>query len=153
MSDIEWHFLSFDELSTEQLFELLKARQQVFIIEQECIYPDIDDWDREAWHLMAYKGSELLASLRLLPPGLRYQEASIGRVLTTTAARGMGLGHQLLQQVLPQVRRLFPEAGLRISAQQHLENYYAGYGFETVSAPYDEDGIAHIEMLLPASRE
>jgi ElaA protein len=54
MSDIEWHFLSFDELSTEQLFELLKARQQVFIIEQECIYPDIDDWDREAWHLMAY---------------------------------------------------------------------------------------------------
>jgi ElaA protein len=88
-----------------------------------------------------------------LPPGLRYQEASIGRVLTTTAARGMGLGHQLLQQVLPQVRRLFPEAGLRISAQQHLENYYAGYGFETVSAPYDEDGIAHIEMLLPASRE
>lgn len=151
MSDCNWQLLAFDALSTAQLFTLMQARQQVFIIEQQCIYPDLDDWDRQAWHLLATdentQAPVLLAYLRLLPPGLRYAEASIGRVLTTQAARGLGLGHLLLQRILPEAERLYPGKGLRISAQQHLQGYYEAYGFETVSAPYDEDGIAHIEML------
>jgi len=152
---IEWQWLPFDDIPARDWYEVLRQRQQVFILEQTCLYPDIDGLDPHCHHLMAWRtvdGQRVLqASLRVLPPGLKYHEMSIGRVLTTQAARGTGIGRALLDHAMPLVDALYPRDACRIGAQAHLEKFYGGYGFVTVTEPYDEDGIMHIDMLRPAS--
>ena len=152
---IEWQWLPFDDIPARDWYEVLRQRQQVFILEQTCLYPDIDGLDPHCHHLMAWRtvdGQRVLqASLRVLPPGLKYDEMSIGRVLTTQAARGTGIGRALLDQAMPLVDALYPRHACRIGAQAHLEKFYGGFGFVTVTEPYDEDGIMHIDMLRPAS--
>ncbi|MDR7047908.1 ElaA protein [Duganella sp. 3397] len=152
---IEWQWLAFDEISRRDWYEVLRQRQQVFILEQTCLYPDIDGLDPHCHHLMAWRevdGQRVLqASLRVLPPGLKYHEMSIGRVLTTEAARGTGIGRALLDRAMPLADALHPGHACRIGAQAHLEKFYGGYGFVTVTEPYDEDGIMHIDMLRPAT--
>ena len=143
----QWQWSSFDQLSVADLYLVLQKRQEVFILEQTCFYPDLDDLDQDAWHLIGRREGKLVAYLRCLAPGAKYSEMSLGRVLTTMDARGGGTGRQLLEQGIAHAERQFPGQRIRIGAQQHLEAFYASFGFATVSAPYDEDGILHIDML------
>jgi ElaA protein len=151
---ITWQWNSFADLTAAQLYAMLALRQEVFVLEQACLYPDIDGLDTGAHHLLGWRKvdgrQELVAHLRCLAPGAKYDEMSIGRVVTSPAARGTGLGRELVAQGLDLARKLHPGHAIRIGAQAHLERFYAGFGFVTVSEPYDEDGILHIDMLLAA---
>lgn len=150
-----WHCLRYAELSRDDVYDLLRLRSEVFVVEQACAYLDPDGKDRDpgARHLLGRApGGELVACARLLPPGLGYDEASFGRVVTAPVARGLGLGHALVSQALQHVAALWPGHDIRIGAQAHLAGYYARHGFETCSDVYDEDGIPHVQMRRPASR-
>jgi ElaA protein len=148
---IEWQRSSFAELTPADLYELLAQRQQVFILEQTCLYPDMDGLDLEAHHLLGWRiengKRELAAYLRILGPGAKYTEMSIGRVLTTPAARGTGAGRELLARGIEYADHLHPGHRIKIGAQAYLEQFYQSFGFRTISEPYDEDGIMHIDML------
>ena len=148
---IEWQWCSFADLTGGELYEVLAQRQNVFILEQACLYPDIDGLDTAAHHLMGWRVDggrrELAAYLRILAPGAKYEQASIGRVLTTQASRGSGAGRELLRRGVELAGQLYPGHDIKIGAQQYLEAFYQGFGFRTISAPYDEDGIMHIDML------
>jgi ElaA protein len=148
---IEWQRSSFADLTPAQLYEVLARRQQVFILEQTCLYPDMDGLDLEAHHLLGWRiengKRELAAYLRILAPGAKYTEMSIGRVLTTPAARGSGAGRELLARGIEYAEHLHPGHRIKIGAQAYLEQFYQSFGFRTISEPYDEDGIKHIDML------
>lgn len=148
---IEWQWSSFEKLTRDTLFEIIKARQEVFIVEQNCAYQDVDDHDRVAWHLMGWLRSspdkKLAAYLRVVFPGEKYQEPSIGRVMTLPSFRKTGLGSALTQEAISRIGHIYPGTAIRISAQQYLERFYSKFEFETVGDPYDEDGIPHIEMV------
>jgi len=152
---LRWQWSRMEELTPAELYAALAARQQVFTVEQQCAFQDADGHDAYAWHLYAWTGepsaSVLAGYLRLLDPGRKYAEPSIGRVLTVPPCRGIGLGRTLMSEGLARTRRLYPGYSVRIGAQQRLEAFYASFGFRTVSAPYDEDGIPHIEMLIDAA--
>ncbi|UGQ46281.1 GNAT family N-acetyltransferase [Massilia endophytica] len=148
---IEWQWQDFGGIPGKDLYEVLRQRQQVFVLEQKCLYPDIDGYDLDAHHLMAWRTvdgqRQLAAYLRCLAPGAKYAEMSLGRVLTTEAARGSGIGRQLIAEGIRRAEALHPGHRFRIGAQQYLEKFYASFGFRTVSDPYDEDGIMHIDMV------
>jgi ElaA protein len=147
----EWQCSSFDELSNHELYAVLAARQDVFILEQQCFYADFDGLDLQAHHVLAWVSidgkRQLGAYLRVLAPGVKYTEMSLGRVLTTKAARGGGIGRELLAQGIAHAERLHPGHRIRIGAQRYLERFYQGFGFQTITEPYDEDGIMHVDML------
>lgn len=145
---IQWQLLPFAQLSTLQLYDLLKLRVDVFVVEQNCPYPELDGHDTKAevQHLLGYRNGQLVACSRLLPAGTTYENVSIGRVATLKSARGDGLGHQLLSQALIGCQQLWPGATIEIGAQQHLERFYQHHGFQTTSEMYLEDGIPHIDM-------
>lgn len=147
---ITWHSIPFSELSTHQLYQLLKLRVDVFVVEQTCPYPELDGKDTLAGveHLLGYSDEELVACARLLPPGTSYDNTSIGRVATKQSARGDGLGHQLIKEALTRCEVLWPNTAIDIGAQQHLENFYASHGFKTISDMYLEDDIPHVDMRL-----
>jgi len=147
---LTWRWCQFDELSVFELDAIYRARQQVFSIEQQCIYLDADGFDEASWHLAAWSTAHKLplAYARVVHPGLKYAEPSIGRVITTAAARGTGLGRELVARAVAHCSAAFPGQGIRISAQTRLERFYAEVGFVAVGAPYIEDGIPHTEMLL-----
>jgi len=149
-ASLTWRWCRFDELSVFELDAIYRARQQVFSIEQQCIYLDADGFDEASWHLAAWSMAHKLplAYARIVHPGLKYAEPSIGRVITTAAARGTGLGRELVVRAVAHCRAAFPGQGIRISAQTRLERFYAEVGFVAVGAPYIEDGIPHTEMLL-----
>ena len=145
---------NFDELSNEDLYEILQVRQEVFGVEQNCVYQDADDLDKNAWHLIARGDTNLgtrkiIGYLRIVYPSYKYAEPSIGRVLTVKEARGTGLGKALMAAALTKIEQEFPHQAVRISAQLYLERFYSEFGFEKVTEPYDEDGILHIEMVSP----
>lgn len=146
---LHWHCLRFEQLTTHQLYDLLKLRSDIFVVEQACVYPDLDDHDRdnEVYHLLGYQEGKLVAYLRLLRAGLTYEHASIGRVVTAQTVRRTGIGHTLLQQGLAHSQRLWPAAHIEIGAQAHLIDFYAQYGFQQQSPPYLEDGIPHVDMI------
>jgi ElaA protein len=146
---LRWRWCRFEALSLRELQFIYMARQQVFIIEQNCVYLDADGADETAHHLAAWaEDSPMpLAYARVSDPGVKYVEPSIGRVITTASARGTGLGRELLTVAVAQTVAAWPGLGIRISAQSHLEAFYQGFGFEIVSERYLEDGIPHTEML------
>lgn len=148
---ITWQWSPFTDLTRDDLYAIMQVRQDVFIVEQDCVYPDADGRDQDAWHLLGWRqqsaGRELVAYLRVLPPGTKYNEAAIGRLLTTAAVRGSGAGRELTAEGLRYTAHEFPDTDIRISAQLYLERFYRSFGFEAVTKPYDEDGIPHIEML------
>ncbi len=145
---LTWLESSFDGLSRPALYAILAARVEVFVVEQDCPYQDLDGLDASALHLWAADpAGRIAAYARILPPGLRFPEASIGRVLTSLALRRTGLGRELMERAVDLAGRRFPGSGLRISAQQYLQRFYTSLGFEFVRGPYPEDGIPHIEML------
>jgi ElaA protein len=151
MPQIEWQWKRFAELSPAETYALLAARAAVFVVEQNCAFQDLDGLDQAAWHLLAWAGSDsgrtLAGYLRLIEPGAKYAEPSIGRVLTAAAFRGTGLGRALMREGLARSAELYPGGAVRIGAQQRLERFYEELGFRTVSAPYNEDNIMHVEML------
>ncbi len=149
-----WQALPYRQLSRDQLYAILNARVAVFVVEQDCPYQDIDGMDAEAIHVLGPSpADQLLAYARILPPGKRFAEPSIGRVLTTAAGRGRGLGRTLMERSLRAAEQHFPGQAIRISAQQYLESFYVSLGFETVRGPYPEDGIPHLEMLRLGASE
>ena len=137
------------DMSGPEAHALLMARAQVFVVEQRCAYLDPDPLDAEAWHLRADIAGTLAGCVRVVPPGLKYDEPSIGRVLTVEAFRGRGLAVALMREAIAGARARWPGQGIRISAQAYLLRFYATLGFEQVGELYDEDGIPHIEMLRP----
>jgi ElaA protein len=147
---VDWRWNTIDDIAPRDLLGLLALRSAVFVVEQRCPFLDVDDADLTAWHLVGRIGGRMVATLRLLPPGVRYRDASIGRVCTAIDQRGTGLGRALMEQGLAGAGRFLPGVALRISAQQHLQGFYESLGFTAVSDPYDEDGIAHVEMWRPA---
>jgi len=151
---IIWKTKYFPELTLNQLYELLKLRIDVFVVEQTCFYPDLDsnkdslDRHPETIHLLGYQAEQLVAYLRILPKGQSYTDfISIGRVLTAKQVRGGGLGHELMTKALSLCLQYFPNESVKISAQQHLKQYYQHHGFIQVSDMYLEDNIPHIAMI------
>ena len=144
-----WRVQAFTELSVAQLYEILRLRQQVFVLEQACLYPDLDGADQQALHLCGRSpDGELVAYARLFAPDEPHAACTIGRILTVASTRGTGLGGQLLARALDEAHRRFPGAPVDISAQAHLTDFYARFGFVATSGPYDEDGIMHVDMRL-----
>jgi ElaA protein len=145
---IRWTVASYEQLSSDQLYAILAARIAVFVVEQDCPYQDLDGLDADGIHLTGQDSDgQILAYARILPPGQRFDEPSIGRVLTTLAGRGKGLGRELMNLSLVEVERRYPGQDTRISAQQYLEKFYISLGFKTVRGPYLEDDIPHLEMV------
>lgn len=149
---IHWQSLDFEALDTHQLYRILHLRQQVFIVEQDCAYQDLDNLDQLSLHLCATRADDLLAYLRSVPPGLSYDESSLGRIVTSPGARGLKLGRELVRRGVALNFKTWPGSDIRIGAQAHLEKFYFEFGFESVTEPYDEDGIPHIKMLLRKNR-
>ncbi len=145
---LRWTLTPFLELTIDQLYKILQLRIAVFVVEQHCIFQDADDKDREAWHLCGWDGDSLVAYSRILPPGISYMEASIGRVLTARSVRGEKLGKELMQRSVEAVYQLFGKTSIQIGAQLYLQKFYEGFGFRKNSDIYHEDDIPHIKMIL-----
>ena len=147
MDKLTWHCKKFIELTAKELYEIMKLRSEVFVVEQQCIYLDADGKDEESYHLFTWQHGNIAAYARLLPPGIAFKEASIGRVLTANAHRKKGYGVSLMQQAIAQILPLFNTHKISIGAQFYLKKFYEDLGFLQTSNIYKEDGIAHIEML------
>jgi len=149
-----WQWKRFADLAAAELYAILAARAEVFVVEQACAFNDLDGLDEYAWHLIGWvecDGARSLAAyLRLIEPGRKYAEPSIGRVLTTTAFRYTGLGRAAMLEGMARAASLYPGQPIRIGAQQRLQRFYEEMGFRIVSDPYPEDNIVHVEMLRPA---
>ena len=138
----------FNDLTVHQLYDLLQLREEVFQIEQNCLYKDVDDKDQNCWHLMLYVENELVAYCRIVPEGISYDGyVSIGRVVSKTKFRKEGYGKLLMQEAMKEIENLFPDAAIKISAQQYLQKFYESYGFIAVGEWYMEDDIPHIAMV------
>lgn len=147
MPAIEWTWRRFSDLGVERLYAVLALRCRVFILEQGA-YLDPDGLDRGAWHLLGHdEAGALQAYLRVVDPGLKYDEPAIGRVITAPEVRGTGLGRVLMDEGLRRCEAAWPGQGIRISAQAHLERFYASLGFERVGEDYLEDDIPHLQMF------
>ncbi|CAM3821470.1 putative acyltransferase [Vibrio aerogenes CECT 7868] len=146
---ITWQLLSFAQLTPIQLYQLLKLRVDVFVVEQNCPYPELDDKDHHpgVYHLLGYQNDQLIACARLLPKGLSYPSVSIGRVAILKSERG-GTGHRLMTQALTDCESLWPGETIEIGAQAHLAGFYGKHGFVPTSPMYLEDDIPHIDMTL-----
>ena len=147
---ISFSCLSFEELSLHQLYELLALRQEVFAVEQDCVYQDADGKDQQSWHLLGCddRTGKLLAYCRLMPKGLVYEDyIAIGRVITAQEARGKGLGKKLMQEGIREIQKLLGAQAIKISAQSYLQKFYSELGFEATGEEYLEDGIPHIAMI------
>lgn len=149
MRKLTWNCKVIDDLSAREMHEILQLRELVFIIEQNCIYQDVDHKDEMAYHLQGRNGEgKLVAYARLIPAGISYDEVSIGRVVSHPDFRGTGAGRELVAECLEQMELLFSKQSIRISAQLYLLNFYQSFGFKELGEVYDEDGLPHIEMLL-----
>ena len=145
---LDWRTVAFGELTPAELYAILKLRQDVFIIEQDCIYPDLDNLDPMATHMSAWKDGEIMAYQRCLSPGVSYRESSLGRIVVAPAGRGLQLGRELVQRGIDYNRSCWPSSNIQIGAQAHLQGFYGSLGFTPLGDEYIEDGIAHRHMLL-----
>ena len=144
---IEWSLKKFDDLTLHELYKIMQLRNEVFVVEQNCPYQDADNKDLSSFHFMGWDNDKLLAYTRILPPGLSYTEASIGRVVNSPSARGSGTGRQLMLQSIERVKKLFGDVPIKIGAQLYLQKFYTSLGFQQTSNVYLEDNIEHIEMV------
>lgn len=149
---LQWTCKKFEELTAHGLYAALRLRSEVFVVEQNCLFLDMDDMDQGCWHLMGTnEAGGLVAYTRLVPPGHIYPMASIGRVVTSPAARRTGAGRALMQASIDHVYALFGKGDIKIGAQYYLKTFYHSFGFEQISGIYLEDGIEHIYMLRKAA--
>ncbi len=142
-----WICKAFNELTLAELYRILQLRSEVFVVEQNCVYLDPDSKDPSCYHLCAWLHDQLVAYCRIVPPGISYEEASIGRVLSHPAHRKDGYGKQLMQKAIEKTYALYNGAPIKIGAQQYLLKFYGELGFEPVGGPYLEDNIPHVLML------
>lgn len=143
-----WICKSFRELTTEELYVLLRLRSEVFVVEQQCVFLDMDNKDLFCDHLMGWREDRLVGYSRIVPAGISYAESSIGRIVSSPAARGLGIGRELMRQSIATLYRLHGKRDIRIGAQYYLKEFYESFGFVQTGEIYPEDGINHIEMLL-----
>jgi ElaA protein len=143
-----WICKKFDELSPAELYASLRLRSEVFVVEQNCVFLDMDNKDQSSHHIMGWQDHELLACARIVPPGISYVESSIGRIVTSLAARRKGMGRELVQRSIDLLYTLHGKTVIRIGAQYYLKGFYESFGFRQTGDLYLEDGIEHIEMLL-----
>lgn len=138
---------AFQDLNVGELYELLRLRSEVFVVEQNCVFLDLDDKDQQCFHLLLFADGTLAAYSRLVPAGLSYPEIAIGRVVTSPAFRGCGLGKKVMELAIQSCQKLFGPNDIRIGAQTYALPFYTSLGFIPYGEPYDEDGIEHVEMV------
>lgn len=143
----------FEELTPHQLYAILHLRNEVFVVEQNCVFQDADHKDQGSRHLMAWSGDTLAGYTRLLPQGLAYEEMSIGRVVTSPLFRRTGIGKTLMEESIRQCHALFGNGAIKIGAQSYLKNFYGSFGFVQTGEAYMEDGIPHIHMIKDRETE
>ena len=148
MSDIDWTYKPFGDLTSEDLYQILTLRNKVFVVEQNCVYADTDGKDLSSFHLYGKKNNVLVAYARILPPQLAFEEASIGRVVTDPQYRRSGIGKELMEVAIEKTFNQFNVNSIRIGAQKYLLEFYKSLGFRTQGEIYLEDGIPHVEMIL-----
>ena len=146
---LTWHAQAFDELDAPTLYAILRLRSEVFVMEQQCIYHDVDGKDPRAYATRCSPSHAVTWCARVLAPGVSFDEASIGRVVTSPRYRTIGAGRVLVARSIEACERVFGVQPIRIGAQSHLQRFYGGFGFVPCSDEYDEDGIPHIDMLRP----
>ena len=146
--NLSWEWKSFSDLKRDELYDILRFRQEIFVVEQKSWYLDADGLDQSSLHLLVLDKGILIGYLRLTPPGKKYPETSIGRVSIDKGYRGEKLGDHLLIMGIEKGKEAYGSGSYRISAQEYLISYYEKHGFKVQGNPYDEDGIPHIEMLL-----
>ncbi|WP_040225256.1 GNAT family N-acetyltransferase [Bhargavaea cecembensis] len=148
---MEWKVKKFDELTLDELYEVLKLRTDVFVVEQSCAYGEVDGHDQGSLHLIVTDGGEIVAYTRIAGPGERYEEPSIGRVVVRPAYRGNGLARKLVERAKELITEHWGDVPVRLQAQHHLEPFYRSCGFRSISEPYDDEGVPHIDMRLMVS--
>jgi ElaA protein len=142
-----WQTTDFEHLGVDGLYAVLHLRQAVFVVEQACLYQDLDGLDRPATHMLCWEGNELAAYQRCLPPGTSFRESAIGRIVVAPSHRHSGLGQALVERGIRHNLARWPESGIRINAQAYLRAFYSRLGFEPAGDEYDEDGIPHLQMV------
>jgi len=148
---IQWTVKKFDELTPHEVYAALQLRNEVFVVEQNCVFQDADDKDQDSFHLLGLYEKKLVAYTRLVPPGVIYDVASIGRVVTSPSVRRTGAGKELMKLSIEKCYALFGIKPIKIGAQLYLKKFYEGFDFHQVGEPYLEDGIPHIYMLKQPS--
>ncbi|GAA0501151.1 GNAT family N-acetyltransferase [Salinibacillus aidingensis] len=150
---MQWIHKNFDQLAVSELYTLLRERVNVFVVEQNCPYPEIDNYDQHSTHLYLEHDGEIVAYCRLLPHHTIYREASIGRILVTQKFRKQGYAKKLMDKALSIMKEEWGETEIKLHAQSHLQNFYGQYGFETVTDEYMDDGILHVDMILHTKKK
>lgn len=144
----------FDELTLHELYEMLRLRAEVFVVEQDCVYQDLDGKDYQAWHVMGYHENKLVAYTRVFAPGHYFEFAAIGRVVVNPDARRLNLGKEIMRFSIAAVSELFGASqAIQISAQTYLKKFYNNLGFESEGSEYLEDGIPHVKMIKSPTQE
>jgi len=151
-AQISWQWSRFQDLRPEHLYEIVRLREGVFIVEQKCAYLDADGRDPAAWHLLGWLDEngapKLVAYARVFEPGIRYPvSGSVGRVVTAPEVRRTGVGRLLMAEALSRLEKLAPGQPVKLAAQRYLEQFYSSFGFTAASPPYEEDGIIHVDMV------
>lgn len=145
---MDWIFKTYDELTVDEFHDILQLRIDIFVVEQNCPYSELDGKDKKAWHFYGKRDNRILAYTRIFKPGDYYQECAFGRVVVHPDFRGQQLGYELVERTLVFMKDLFGDVSVKIGAQQHLEKFYGSFGFTQVGDPYIEDGIPHIHMIM-----
>lgn len=149
---MEWHLKKFNELTVEELYKITKARVDVFVVEQTCPYPELDDHDQVSSHLFLEADGQIIAYARLIPANNIYEQASIGRVLVNKQFRGSGLAKQLMEKSIDILFHQWGVEEIKIHGQEYLRKFYGSLGFEEISEVYLEDNIPHVDMILQANK-
>ena len=144
---INWALIKFDDLTALELYKIMQLRNEVFVVEQNCVYQDADNKDLQGFHFLGWDMDKLVAYTRLLPPGLAFEEPSIGRVVTSPSARKSGIGRELMIQSIDCIQKIYGDIPIKIGAQLYLQKFYSSLGFVQTSDIYLEDNIEHIEMV------
>ena len=145
---IKWVLKHFNDLSVSELYAIMQLRNEVFVVEQNCVFQDADNKDQGSHHLMGWDNQMLVAYSRIVPPGIAYDSfPSIGRVVTSPTMRNTGIGKILMQQSIEELQKLFGKSSIKLGAQLYLKKFYESFGFVQSSEVYIEDGIPHIEMI------
>ena len=148
MNTIDWKVVAFDDMSARELHDCLALRAAVFVVEQNCPYQDPEEKDLKSWHILGYADDALVATARIVAPGVSYPEVSIGRLATATSHRGTGAGRELMRVCLDTIVDRYGDVPIRISAQSYLQRFYESFRFQRTTKPeYLEDDIPHVEML------
>lgn len=150
---LDWQIKHYNDLSTNEFHDIIALRLEAFVVEQNCAYLDLDGKDKKSYHLICRNGKgDVVATARILPPGIAYQDAAIGRVVIDEEIRGLGVGHELMERCIQFAAQEFGGSPIVISAQKHLEKYYQQHGFQSTGTEYLEDGIPHVEMMLTPNK-